>query len=136
MGDIKQAIKDQLKSCLSLTGRDNRRTYFANILMITAFTLYGDLFIHARTHSTLVISFGWILGILGLIWEFFATARRAHDFGQFIWVPFLLTFFNIGSIWVVKMSYLAFFCRLIILLIPGDSSANKYGDKPESKIII
>ena len=136
MDNIITAIIEQLKLCLSIKGRINRRTYLANTLMILTIFTTGSVYAFSRSYSSLVHSIGIILLILGFLWEFAVTTRRAHDFNQPLWIAFIQTALSILPIWYIQIAPFTWIMRLIMLIIPGSQNANKYGEKPESKIII
>ncbi len=136
MDNIITAIIEQLKLCLSIKGRINRRTYLANILMILTIYSTGNVYAFSRSYSSLVHSIGILLCILAILWEFAVTVRRAHDFNQPLWIAFIQASLSILPIWFIKIAPFTWIMRLIMLIIPGNKDTNKYGEKPESKIII
>lgn len=118
-----------MKQFLSWKGRMNRASFFGNTLLVMAIGIVGIIAICAGEKNLLGV-IGFIIFASASLRNMAITSRRLHDLnlsGVLVWPYFIVSGLagKIEGLWVIGL-----LATLALLLLPGNKTANQYGDVP------
>lgn len=126
---------EQLKALLSLSGRMNRRSFLVNLLIVFVIGFVGGYILGLTKFSTVGICIGGPILFIAILRELTVASRRIHDVNGPTFLAFVYILSSIVAIWSPDIGLVLLFVKLLLVVIPGNKNTNKYGDKPENKIV-